>query len=116
MFLTVLLVIHNGLTFKGSVLHPLKFRGLSFYFHAGFLTTCEHLKIVVCSALSPYPYQHTPTSCMFLFSFEDVLGYFLPVREQDDVPGSCSNSCLDQDIRVKVSFAFRTLRDALEEG
>lgn len=116
MFLTVLLVIQNGLIFKGSVLHPLKFRGLSFCSHTGFLTTCGHLKIMVCFALPPYLYWRAPTSCMFLFSSENVLVYFLPVRQQDDVPGSCINSCLHQDVRVKVSFAFRPARDALEEG
>lgn len=116
MFLTVLLVIQNGLIFKGSVVHPLKFRELTFCSHVDFLTTCGHLKIMVCFALPPYLYYHTPTSCMFLFSSEDVLGYFLPVREQDNVPGSCLNSRLHQDVHVKVSFAFRTARDALEKG
>lgn len=67
---------------------------------------------VFCSgSLSILAYTH-----LLYVSFEDVLGYFLSVREQDDVPGSCINSCLDQDVYVKDFFAFRTLRDALEEG
>ena len=109
-------VIQNGLVLKGSVLHLLKFRGFSSSSYTNFLTMCGHLEIVVHFALPPFPCQHTPTSCAFLFSSEDGFCHFLPVGEWDDVPASRISSSLQQDGHVKALFAFRTPRDALEQG
>lgn len=62
----VLLAVQNGLILKGSVLHLLKFRGLSSCSHTGFLTMCGHSEIVVRFALPPYPLANTHLLCVSL--------------------------------------------------